>query len=337
MNIRSGAVRLLKSVVLSLLLAASPLLAQDLELRFLDVGQGDAVLIRNDGRTALIDAGRSGSIVPRLMALGVDTVDLLVASHNHADHIGGAEGVLQRFPVRYYLDNGHPHTTQIQERVLQQVLARRVTYLQATPRSITLGDATLRIIPSPLAGAADQNNLSVVVIVERGKFKALLSGDSEVPQINALLDQVELPNVDVLKAAHHGSRNGVTPAWLARLKPEVVVISVGANNSYGHPHPFALRYYAASERRVLRTDQHGDVIFWIDPEGCYRIETDRSDTLIHLEEVGDPETPSIEQARPEQQPGRACCKICRKGKACGDTCISRSYTCRKPPGCACNG
>lgn len=335
----SLAVRLLQALFLYVLLAASPLLAQDLELRFLDVGQGDAVLIRNDGRTALIDAGRSGSIVPRLMALGVDSVDLLVASHNHADHIGGAEGVLLRFPVRYYLDNGHPHTTQTQRRVLQQVVARQVTYLQASPRSITLGDATLRIVASPLASAADQNNKSVVVLVERGKFKALLSGDSEAQEINALLAREELPDVDVLKAAHHGSRNGVTPAWLARLKPEVVVISVGENNSYGHPHPFALRYYEAGDRRVLRTDRDGDIIFRVDPEGCYKIETDRSGTLqpIHVGEIGQPEAPPVQQARPQAQPQRACCKICRKGKACGNTCISRSYTCRQPRGCACNG
>ena len=329
--------RLILRLLVVLCLTTGSLWGQDLELRFLDVGQGDAILVRNGDKTALIDAGRSGEIVLRLGALGVDSLDLLVASHNHADHIGGAEGILRRLPVRYYLDNGFPHTTQTQERVLTLVRDLGIQYLRADHRSITLGDATLRIIPSPLTGT-DQNNSSVVVIVERGDFRAFLSGDSEFAEITALLRREELPDVDVLKAAHHGSRNGVTPAWLSQLKPEVVVISLGAGNQYGHPHPMALRYYQTSGRRVLRTDLEGDVVFWVNAEGCYRIETDRSGRLkpMHAEEVTRPApTPARVQEREPRQ--RACCKICRRGKACGNSCISRSYTCRKPPGCACNG
>jgi len=116
---------ILRLVLLALLyLNGSRLAAQDLELRFLNVGQGDAALIRHDGRTALIDAGRSDDIVAKLWALGVDTINLLIASHNHADHIGGADAVLRSFPVLNYMDNGLPHTTQTYRRVeLDLVLA----------------------------------------------------------------------------------------------------------------------------------------------------------------------------------------------------------------------
>ena len=313
--------------------AANTANAQELELRFLDVGQGDAVLIRNAGKAALVDAGPSGGIVRQLQALGVDSLDLFVASHNHADHIGGAEAVLGRMPVRFYLDNGYPHTTQTQARVLALVRDRNVTYLAATPRAISLGDATLRIIPSPFDDqTAEQNNLSVTIVVERGEFRALLTGDSEIPLINALLTSGAVSDVDVLKAAHHGSRNGVTPAWLNRTKPEVVVISVGANNPYGHPAPWALRYYSAAGRRVLRTDVVGDVVITVGVDGCYEVATERTGA------VSEPVTPTVQPTTPTPQPARRpCCRICRKGKACGDSCISRSYTCRKPPGCACNG
>lgn len=253
----------------------------DLELRFLDVGQGDAALVRHAGRAVLIDAGPSPAIVGRLRALGVDSLDLLIATHNHADHIGGAADVLRQVPVRFYLDNGHPHTTRTQERVLQAIEERGVTYLQAVPRTFELGDASLRVIPSPLS-SADQNNLSLTLLLQRGRFTALVAGDAQVELLNALLSADLVPDVDVLKAPHHGSRNGVTPAWLARTKPEVVVISVGADNRYGHPHPWALRYYRAGGRQVFRTDVDGDIVVAVAADGSYQVSTEHAhvaDTL----------------------------------------------------------
>ena len=244
-----------------------------LELRFLDVGQGDAVLVRAGGRTALVDAGPSDRVVERLRELGVEKVDLLLASHNHSDHIGAMDAVLDSFPVRNYLDNGHPAGTAIQKRVLGRVEKKGVTYLEASPRTISLGDARLRIVPSPVGeGGEEQNDRSVVVVVERGRFRAVLSGDSEEPEIRALLASgAGLPDVDVLKAAHHGSHNGVTPEWLARLRPEVVVISAGKGNTYGHPHREALRLYCGEGRRVLRTDLHGEVAVVVDARGGYTV------------------------------------------------------------------
>lgn len=253
--------------------------AAHLELRVLDVGQGDAVLIRSDGRTALIDAGPADRIVAQLRALGVDTVDLLVASHNHADHIGGMDAVLDSFPVRFYLDNGHPAGTRIQQRVLERVERHGVTYLQPTRRTLSLGDAQLRVLPSPLEPRTeDQNNRSLTLVLEYRGFRALLPGDAETPLLNALLAAGDVAAVDVLKAAHHGSRNGLTPAWLARTRPAVVAISLGAGNMYGHPHEAALRYYCAGGRRVLRTDLHGDIIVRVDPTGGFTVQTGREAT-----------------------------------------------------------
>jgi competence protein ComEC len=253
--------------------------APALEIRFLDVGQGDAVLLRSNGRTALIDAGPSDDIVRRLRALGVDTIDLLVASHNHADHIGGADAVLDSIPVGFYLDNHIAANTRIQERVLERVGKKGVAYLAPTARRIALGSARLVVIPPPARVAGDgQNNHSVGIMVEQGGFLALLTGDSEVEEINALLARDSVPDVDLLKAAHHGSRNGVTPAWLARTRPEVVVISAGAGNSYGHPHATALRYYCASNRRVLRTDRNGEVTVTVEADGSYQVTPRREGT-----------------------------------------------------------
>lgn len=268
--------------------AATPLLAvapapvdtgpPALLVRFLDVGQGDAVLLSSGGKHALVDTGPADRIASLLRQRGVDTLDLLVASHNHADHIGGADAVLDSFPVRFYLDNGYPATTRTQERVLERVERHGVRILRPTRRTIGLGRARLRILPPPARVESDgQNNRSVGLIVELGSFEALLTGDSETEEIHVFLARDTLPDVEVLKAAHHGSRNGVTPGLLARVRPEVVVISLGRDNPYGHPHPSALRYYCASGRRVLRTDRHGEVVVEVDSSGEFRVWAERGE------------------------------------------------------------
>jgi len=254
--------------------APAPSVSGTLELRFLDVGQGDAALVRNAGKAVLVDAGPTDAIAGKLRALGVDSLDLAVASHNHSDHIGGMDAVLAGIPVRYYLDNGDPANTRIQRTVLQLVRDRRVTYLQATARTVEIGDARLRVIPSPVqVDPADQNDHSVALLLERGAFKALLTGDSERRELEALLHEGGIPDVDVFKAPHHGSRTGILDGWLERIRPEVVVISVAAHNDYGHPHAEALAAYGAAARTVLRTDRDGDVIVTVDAAGCYEVRT----------------------------------------------------------------
>jgi beta-lactamase superfamily II metal-dependent hydrolase len=242
-----------------------------LELTFLDVGQGDAILIRSpEGKTALVDAG-PGDLTTELQRLGVDTIDLAVASHAHADHIGGMDEVIERFPVRYYLDNGMPHTTSTYRRLMEQVRERDLTYLRAEARALRLGSATIRVLP-PDPDAEEQNDRSIALVVEFGSFRALLTGDSEIEAL-AHFVRIGVPQVTVLKAAHHGSRNGVTPAWLAATKPRVVVISCGRENPYGHPHAWALRYYEGSGAEVYRTDRDGTITVLADGEGTYEVLT----------------------------------------------------------------
>ena len=252
-----------------------------LELRFLDVGQGDAILIRNGGKTVLVDAGETDGIAARLRQLGVDTIGLIVASHNDNDHIGGMDAVLRALPVHFYLDNGFPKATRIQRTVLELVRDRGVMYLQASQRTIEVGDTRIRVLPSPVAGrSVAQNDHSVVLIVERGAFRALLTGDSEKRELAALLRQDEVPDAAVFKAPHHGSRTGVLDAFLARARPEVIVISVGLGNTFGHPHAEALAAYLVPGRTVLRTDRDGDVVVSVDAAGCYDVRAARSSPAV---------------------------------------------------------
>jgi competence protein ComEC len=271
-----------------------------LELRFLDVGQGDAILIRNGGKTVLVDAGETDGIATRLRQLGVDSIGLVVASHNDNDHIGGMDAVLRALPVRFYLDNGFPKTTRIQRTVLELVQDHGVTYLQAGPRTIEVGDASIRVFPSPVTGGSvAQNDHSVVLIVERGAFRALLTGDSEKRELAALLRQDEVPDVDVFKAPHHGSRTGVLDAFLARARPEVIVLSVGRDNPFAHPHAEALAAYQTPSRTVLRTDQGGDIVVSVDAAGCYAVRAVNSGPTV-LARGGPATCPA--SSRPERRP-----------------------------------
>lgn len=179
--------------------------------------------------------------------------------------------------------------------------------------------------------------------MRRGTFRALLTGDSEQPELSAWLDTDSIGVVDVLKAPHHGSRNGLTPAWLTRTRPKVVVISVGAHNQYGHPDPGALATYESDGRRVFRTDNDGDVVVTVAPDGRFEVSTERQSATV-------PSAPAPPPAPVAKPPFRvesvsvavpdsahvACCRICVRGKACGNACISRSYECHRPPGCACD-
>lgn len=254
---------------------ARPVVQQaPLELIFLDVGQADAILIKLGRKAILVDAGRGDDIILVLKEQGIDSLVAAIASHNHDDHIGGMKAVLADYPVGRYFANGcrpENNNTRLAERWLT------VKHIPRPPppwEPILLGDARITVFPSPLdASGATENNSSLGVLVERGAFRALLTGDSEADELKAWIDGGIIPDVDVLKAAHHGSRNGLIPGWLDRTKPEVVVISVGANNAYGHPDPWAMRYYQLHERPVYRTDRDGTVIVTVDREGRYLVRT----------------------------------------------------------------
>lgn len=243
-----------------------------IEVIFLDVGQGDAVLIRSfEGRDALIDAGNGRDILPLLRQFRVDSLDLVVASHPHRDHIGGMPDVLGMIPVARYVDNGQPYASD-KWRMVEWILAEMETpRVAATADTLLLGSARLRILPPPGLGG-DTNNESVGVLLEFGGFKALLTGDSQYEELQYFLT-LGVPSVTLLKAAHHGARNGFTPGWLQATKPEVVVISLGRDNAYGHPDPIALKYYRVYAHSIYRTDNDGTVRIVGYRDGTWRAET----------------------------------------------------------------
>lgn len=245
--------------------SAAPPAATPLEITFVDVGQGDATVIRTpNGRTIVIDAGPDPrTLAAWLQQRGVTTVALAVMSHNHADHIGGFPAVLAATRVENYLENGEPASTAIYRRVLSGVAAEQATVLRATPRTLTVDGVQLRILPMPPAGlrGADQNDRSVGILLTYGNFTALWTGDAEDAERQWWMQDATaaIGPVTVWKAAHHGSRNGTDAEWLGRIRPRLVVISLASDNTYGHPHASMLSTLQQAKLSPWRTDQRGDI------------------------------------------------------------------------------
>jgi competence protein ComEC len=256
---------------------------EDLWIHILDVGQGDALLIQEPmGRQVLVDAGPSARVVEGLRALCVDTLDLFIASHNHADHIGGAAAVLDAFPVRFYLDNGVAHTTVTYQRTLEALARRDTPLLEPDRRALEIGSLTLEIFPPSGDPDWGHNANSIGIRLERGDFSAFFAGDAEEPLWSFWMNRFPeafLP-VDLLKGSHHGSRNGDTAEALGRLRPRRVVISAGRDNAYGHPHPEALDRYRALGAEIHSTAEEGTLHIRVPREGSPEVFSSRGPNAL---------------------------------------------------------
>jgi competence protein ComEC len=245
----------------------------ELVVSFLDVGQGDATLLQRDGAAILVDTGPpDGPILTRLRAAGVHRLDALVLTHAQADHEGAAIAVLRAEPTRLVVDGGAGWRSPVQRALPTAAAADGArAIVPHAGETLAVGGMRLRIL-WPLAPATgwrplgDPNQRAVVALLEAGRFRLLLTADAESDVTGAL----DLPAVDVLKVAHHGSADPGLPALLMRLQPRLAVIEVGRHNPYGHPAPATLAALRAVPE-VLRTDRDGTVRVRIDG-GSMRIE-----------------------------------------------------------------
>lgn len=245
-------------------------------IHFLDIGQGDAALLRApDGRHLMIDAGPDrGTALRWLRTLGVDSLALIIGSHNHLDHIGGFPAILQAMPVRNAMENGMVTTTRIYRDFVYALERRGTTLLEATPRTLRIGGLEVEVLP-PWRQAKEQNDASIGVVVRHGAFRALFTGDAELEALDHWTRAGAVPRVQVVKVGHHGSRNATTAALVRAARPALAVISVGAGNTYNHPHPEALALWQAPERTILRTDQAGTIALRGCADGSFHLTTQR--------------------------------------------------------------
>jgi beta-lactamase superfamily II metal-dependent hydrolase len=307
-------------------------------VHFIDVGQGDAILVEAGDADILVDGGPSGSAVLSYLAgQHVPDIDLLVATHPHADHIGGLDDVLAQYDVLEVWTNGATCTSQTCQDFTAAVAAEGAVERQIRRGySTQFGGVTLTALDpvDPLTG--DANGDSIVLRLSCGSVDVLLTGDATADsEASMLADPSVVLDADVLKVGHHGSSTSTTNAFLDAVTPKDAVISVGAGNPYGHPAQETLDRLTAHGATVYRTDLNGTVVLTSDCN-TYSISTAGA-TLPPPEPTTSPIAPTAAPPPPPPPPtSGTCCKYCTTGKACGDGCISRSYTCHKPLGCACN-
>jgi competence protein ComEC len=245
----------------------------DVELHVLDVGQGDAILLRTDaGRWVLFDAGpawRGGdagrsAVLPYILRRG-GTLEAFVLSHPHTDHVGGAASVLTAMHPRVYWDAAFAGGSDAYSLSLAAARKQGIEWHRVHPGdSVVIDGVTLTFLAPDSAwtvGLKDPNLASTIAIARFGLVRFLLVGDAERAEEDWLLDhhRDEL-RAEVLKVGHHGSSTSTSDAFLAAVHPDVAIISVGAGNKYGHPSLDVLRALSQFGAQVLRTDEAGTVI-----------------------------------------------------------------------------
>ncbi len=238
-----------------------------------DVGQGDGIYLDGADRDVVIDGGPTRfGMVEKLATVRFPWerhIDVVIATHPHADHILGLIGLIQTHSVDEIIDNGIPYMSPITEAFdvavveSHSVIARRVI---ATRQSWSLGpESTLHILWPPDAvtdiNASNVHDRSIIALLQVGDTKMLFTGDAESDVESKLLDHSDLSDgIDVLKVGHHGSDTSSSIDFLEMLKPAFAIISLGADNRYGHPTPFTLGRLESVGSKIYRTDQRGDIL-----------------------------------------------------------------------------
>jgi Predicted hydrolase (metallo-beta-lactamase superfamily) len=241
-----------------------------IEVHFLDVGQGDAILVRHDNKSMLVDGGPIGAgttVASYLKSHGVNTIDVLVSTHPHADHIGGLLTVLEEFPVKVVYDSGIPHTTQTYENYLTLIDEKNIRYIvpQRGDNINFSPNVTVQVLSPPSGGIAggDLNENSIVLRITHGNVSFLLASDAGFQAEESMLSSGLDLKSQVLKVGHHGSKYSSSAAFLKAVGPEYSVIEVGSN-PYGHPAPETLARLEEIGSKVYRTDRDGNIVMTSD-------------------------------------------------------------------------
>lgn len=237
-----------------------------MRVHFIDAGQADSAFIElGNGQTMLIDAGRSGGdVVDYIRDLQYDSIDFVVASHPHEDHIGGMATVLENFKIGKMYMPRQEHTINAFVNMLDVIEDKKIElYTAKAGVNITTSGIIKIDILAPFSDSnSNLNNASAVVRITYGDTVMLFTGDAEHVIENQLLDSGI--DADVLKVGHHGAGSSSSRSFIKAVSPEVAVISVGEGNSYGHPHSDTLAILNEVGADIYRTDEQGTVVVTAD-------------------------------------------------------------------------
>lgn len=254
----------------------------ELSVHFLDVGQGDSVLLSCSDATVLIDTGdikkaATQYIVDYLQGLNITRLDYLILTHPDADHIGGAPTIISTFEISTVIMPDHAKSTAIFERTLDAIEESGAECIFGEADQIyTEGALQMRFLAPNSEKYSDTNDYSIAMRVLYGDTAILLTGDAEKISEREMIQKYPSNEfkADLMKAGHHGSNTSNSEDLLRAADPEWIVVSCGADNKYGHPHAEFLERVESLDITVYRTDLEGTIVFVSDGETITRVEED---------------------------------------------------------------
>ena len=260
--------------------------SQGLTVHFIDVGQADCALLQCDGQTMLIDGGNvddSARVVAYLRKAGITQLDYVICTHGHEDHVGGLAGVLAAFDAERVLSSCMDYdSTAFQN--FKKYAARQGKELEMplAGDEWSLGEAAVTVL-GPIYEYEEENDNSVVLRVDYGRNSFLFTGDAEALAEKDVVESNARLDATVLKVGHHGSSTSTSYRFLDSVMPKFAVISVGEDNSYGHPHDEVMSRLRDADVEVYRTDMLGDIVVHSDGE-TVTFENDNSDMVQEIPE-----------------------------------------------------
>lgn len=238
-----------------------------MKVHFINVGQGDSILIQVNNKTLLIDSGpkqNSKDFFSYIKSLKIKKFDYVIYTHPHEDHIGNMANLIKKYKINEFYGPRVIHDSKHFERMVESLVDRnlKIKIIKEGTNTINLGSNTKVTVFSPKEdGYGDNlNEYSAVIKIEFGKTSFLFTGDVEKVNEDYILNKSYDIKADVLKVAHHGSSTSTSESFYKAVAPSIAVIQLGSDNSYNHPHKNTMSLLNNYKPLILRTDKNGTII-----------------------------------------------------------------------------
>lgn len=245
------------------------------EIHFIDTGNSDSILIKDNGKTMLIDGAENDDeklVVDYLKSQDIKKLDYVVLTHPDADHVGGLDNVIKNLEIGTVLIGNGSATTKTYKDFLQAAIDKKLKPSIPLDKEFTLGEGKFKFY-NQKSQAKDVNDRSLVMLYTFGEHKFLFTGDAGV-DVEKTLPLKEIGDIDVLKVGHHGSKTSSSKNFIDSIKPEYSIICVGKDNKYGHPNKETLE--TLKNTKIYRTDLNGNIVLTSDGK-TITVKTDKAD------------------------------------------------------------
>lgn len=240
--------------------------SKEIYVHYIDVGQGDSILVQVNNKNLLIDSGPNSSkdsLINYLSSLKIDKLDYIIATHPHEDHIGNMSTIIKKYNVLSFYAPKIENTSRTFEKMIESLKDKnlKINVLQKGSSSINLGSNTRVTVFSPIDDSYENlNNYSPIIKIEYGATSFLFTGDAEKDLEEKIVNSNDDISADVLKVGHHGSSTSTSKIFLEKVNPSIAVISVGEDNTYNHPNDYIINELNNSKIKIYRTDKNATVI-----------------------------------------------------------------------------